>query len=114
MKEEAVQVKNRVQLFGNIGKMPAIRTTASGRKMATFSIATSEVYYRAGQPEFETQWHFAVAWGKVATDIESSIKPGTKVTIEGKLSNRNYIDKNGQKKYITQVIVDKFEVFNND
>jgi single-strand DNA-binding protein len=113
MNEATIQVKNKVQLFGSINKNPVIRTMGSGRKMASFTIATTEVYYKADQKVFNTQWHFAVAWGKVAEQIETTIKPGTKVTINGKLSNRSYIDKEGQKRYVTEVVVNEFEIYNN-
>jgi single-strand DNA-binding protein len=92
--------------------MPKIISTNNGRKLAMFSIATTEVSYKGGEKAFETQWHFAKAWGKVAEEIESAIKPGTKVTVEGKLSSRSYVDKSGQKKYITEVIVNEFEIVN--
>jgi single-strand DNA-binding protein len=113
MNEAKPQVKNSVQLFGSINKNPVIRTTGSGRKVASFSITTTEVYYKADQKVFNTQWHLAVAWGKVAEEIESTIKPGTRVTINGKLSNRTYTDKSGQKRYITEIIVNEFEIFNH-
>jgi single-strand DNA-binding protein len=114
MYEERTEVRNRVQLLGNITKAPVVRTFESGRKMASFSIATTEVYYKGDQKVVNTQWHFAVAWGKVAEEIERNIKPSTKVTVDGKLSNRSYIDKEGKKKYVTEVIVNEFEIVNNE
>lgn len=114
MNEAKTEVRNKVQLLGNIGKMPVIKTFNGGRKMAMFSIATTEVSYKGGEKTFETQWHFAVAWGKVAEEIETNIKPGTKVTVDGKLSNRSYTDKEGKKRYITEIIVNDFEIVNNN
>lgn len=113
MNEEKTEVRNRVQLLGNINKTPVIKTFDSGKKMASFSIAITEVQYKADQKVFNTQWHLAVAWGKVANEIEKNIKPGIKVTIEGKLSNRSYTDKEGKRKYITEIIVNDFEIVNN-
>jgi single-strand DNA-binding protein len=106
------EVINKVQLLGNVGKNPKIITTNSGKKLAVFSIATTEVLYRNGEKSFETQWHLAKAWDKVAEEIEESIRPGTKITVEGKLSNRSYTDKNGEKKYVTEVVIKEFEVVN--
>ena len=114
MNETTTAVRNKVQLLGNIGKVPVIKTFNGGRKMAMFSIATTEVQYKDDQKVFNTQWHFAVAWGKVAEEIERNITPGTKVTIEGKLSSRNYIDKEGKKRYVTEIIVNDFEIVNNN
>jgi single-strand DNA-binding protein len=106
------EIINKVQLLGNVGKNPKIITTNNGKKLAMFSIATTEVFFRNGEKSFETQWHFAKAWGNVAEEIEERIKPGTKITIDGKLSNRSYTDKNGEKKYVTEVIVTEFEIVN--
>jgi single-strand DNA-binding protein len=106
------EIRNKVQLMGSINKVPRIKTTSTGKKIAMFSIATTEFYYKGDEKVFNTQWHFAVAWGKVAEEIENSITPGTKVTVEGKLSNRNYVDKKGETRYITEVIVNEFEIVN--
>jgi single-strand DNA-binding protein len=106
------EVINKVQLLGNVGKNPKIIATNGGKKLAMFSIATTEVFYKNGEKAYETQWHLAKAWGDVAEEIEEAIRPGTKVTIQGKLSNRSYTDKNGEKKYVTEVIVKEFSIVN--
>ena len=101
-------LKNKVQLIGHLGKEPDIRTTESGKKWARFSVATSEVYRNAkGEKITETQWHTLVAWGKVAEIAEKFLNKGTEVAIEGKLINRSYADKEGNKKYITEVQVNE-------
>jgi single-strand DNA-binding protein len=101
-------LKNKVQLIGNLGNNPEIRTTEAGRKMARFSIATNETYRSAkGDKVTETQWHNLVAWGKVADIAEQYLSKGSEVAIEGKLINRNYLDKEGNKKYITEVQVNE-------
>jgi len=95
---------NRVQLTGNLGKDPEVKQFDNSKR-ASFSIATKEEYTnRSGEKVSDTQWHFVVGWGKVAEQIESELKKGSFVTIEGRLANRSYVDKSGQKKYITEVV----------
>ena len=99
-------LKNKVQLIGNLGAKPEVKTLESGKKMATFSLATSESYRNAsGEKVTETQWHRLVAWGKVADIAEKYLDKGKEIAIEGKLVNRSYNDKGGNKKYITEVQV---------
>ncbi len=101
-------LKNKVQLIGNLGKQPDVRTTEAGKKWARFSIATNEVYRNTkGEKVTETQWHNLVAWGKVAEIAEKFLKKGSEVVVEGKLINRNYTDKDGVKKYVTEVQVNE-------
>lgn len=97
-------LRNKVQLIGNIGKTPEIRTTGTGKKMAKFSLATNETYRNtSGEKITETQWHNVIAWGKIAEIAEQMLDKGKEVAIEGKLVNSVYTDKNGVKKYFTQV-----------
>lgn len=99
-------LKNKVQLIGNLGNAPEVKTLESGKKMARFSVATSESYRNAkGEKVTETQWHNLVAWGKVAEIVEKYLTKGKEVAIEGKLISRSYNDKDGNKKYITEVQV---------
>ena len=98
-------MKNKVQLIGNLGQAPAIKTTESGKKLAQFSVATNESYQNAlGEKVTETQWHQVVAWGKLADIVEKYLIKGKEVAIEGKLVNRNYTDKQGVKHYATEVV----------
>jgi len=99
-------LKNKVQLIGNLGGKPEVKDTENGKKLAQFNIAASESYRNAkGEKVTETQWHRVIAWGKVAEIAEKYLDKGKEVAIEGKLINRSYTDKDGNKKYITEVQV---------
>lgn len=99
-------LKNKVQLIGHLGGKPEVKETESGKKLATFNIATNESYRNAkGEKVTETQWHRVVAWGKVAEIAEKYLDKGKEVAVEGKLVNRSYTDKDGNKKYVTEVQV---------
>lgn len=99
-------LKNKVQLIGNLGMDPEVKEIKSGRKMAKFSLATNETYRNSsGEKVTETQWHNLVAWGRNAEVIEKFLKKGSEVAINGKLVHRNYDDKDGNKRYITEVQV---------
>jgi single-strand DNA-binding protein len=102
-------LKNKVQLIGNVGNAPEIKTIQeSGKKMARFSIATNEIYRNMrGEKVKETTWHSCVAWGKIAEIIEKYITKGSELAIEGKLINRSYTDKEGTKKYISEIEVNE-------
>ncbi|HEY0732898.1 MAG TPA: single-stranded DNA-binding protein [Chitinophagaceae bacterium] len=99
-------LKNKVQLIGNLGNNPDIRTLDSGKKMARFSVATDETYRNAkGDKVTDTQWHTLVAFGKLAEIAEKYLTKGSEVAIEGKLVSRSWTDKEGNKKYTTEVQV---------
>lgn len=101
-------LKNKVQLIGNLGNAPEVKTTENGKKLARFSVATNESYRNAsGEKVTETTWHNLVAWGKVAEIAEKYLNKGSEIAIEGKLINRSYTDKDGNKKYITEVQVNE-------
>ena len=107
-------LKNKVQLIGNLGNAPEIKSIESGKKLARFSIATNENYRNAkGEKVTETTWHNLIAWGKVAELAEKFLLKGTEVMIEGKLINRCYTDKDGNKKYICEVQVNELLLLNN-
>ena len=107
-------LKNKVQLIGNLGNAPEIKSIESGKKVARFSIATNENYRNAkGEKITETTWHNLVAWGKVAELAEKFLQKGTEVVIEGKLINRSYTDKDGIKKYISEVQVNELLLLNS-
>ncbi len=102
-------LKNKVQLIGNLGNDPEIKTMENGRKMARFSIATNEGYKNSKDEWVDnTQWHNLTAWGPVAENIEKNLFKGTEVFIDGKLVNGHYLDKEGNKKYFTEVQVNDF------
>jgi single-strand DNA-binding protein len=99
-------MKNRVQLIGNVGNDPEIKTLENGKKLAHLTIATNDRYTNdKGEKVEQTEWHRVTAWGKTAEIIEKYVIKGKEVAIEGKLTHRSYDDKNGEKKYITEVVV---------
>ena len=101
-------LKNKVQLIGNLGNAPEVRNTESGKKLVRFSLATNESHRNAkGEKITETQWHNLIAWGNVADIAEKYLVKGAEIAIEGKLVNRNYTDKEGNKKYITEILVNE-------
>lgn len=99
-------LRNSVRLIGHLGQNPEIKTTVNGKKVANFSLATNETYTNAeGKKVSEAMWHLIVAWGKQAEFSEKYLEKGKEVAIEGKLSVRDYVDKNGNKKYVTEIVV---------
>jgi len=107
-------LRNRVQLIGRLGKNPEIRNF-DNKKLATFSIATSEVYKNEkGERVEKTEWHNVVAWGKNAEIIEKYVVKGQEIALDGKLSSRNYDDKEGVKRYITEIVVNEVLLLNNN
>jgi len=98
-------LRNKVQLIGNLGNDPEIINLESGKRLAKFSLATNESYKNAnGEKVTDTQWHNIVAWGKTATIIEQFVTKGKEVVIEGKLTTRSWEDKEGIKRYTTEVV----------
>ena len=101
-------MKNTVQLIGHVGQEPEIKTFEAGKKLAKLSIATNEVYYKENGDKVEqTEWHRISAWGKTAEIIEKFVTKGKEIAVEGKLSHRSYDDKDGNKRYITEVVVNQ-------
>lgn len=96
---------NKVILVGNLGKDPEIRHFDNGRAVTTFSLATSEVYKnKEGEKVTNTEWHNVVLWTPLAEVAEKYLKKGGQVYIEGKLTSRSWDDKDGVKRYITEVV----------
>jgi single-strand DNA-binding protein len=101
-------LRNRVQLIGNLGADPELIEFESGSKKASFSLATTESYKnQSGEKVTETQWHRVILWGGQATVAEKYLQKGREVAIQGKLITREYEDKTGQKRYITEVVADE-------
>ncbi len=97
-------LRNKVQLIGNLGNDPEIVNLDGGAKLAKFSIATNETYKNAmGEKVTDTQWHNVVAWGKTADIVENYLTKGNEVAVEGKLIHRSYENKEGEKRYITEI-----------
>ena|SRR3989304_3968767 len=101
-------LRNRVQLIGNLGMDPEVKKFDGNRSMARFTIATTESYKNnEGKKVDETQWHNIVAWGNLATIAEKYLNKGREVVVEGKLVHRSYDDKDGNKKYITEIVANE-------
>ena len=99
-------LRNSVRLIGHLGDTPKIVEFDSGRKLANFSVATNETYTdNAGKRKTETTWHRLVATGRLVNLAQKYLQKGTEVAIEGKLTNRSWDDKDGNKHYVTEVTV---------
>ncbi|SHG42676.1 single-strand binding protein [Flavobacterium segetis] len=101
-------MKNTVQLIGHVGQDPEVKSLEGGKKLANISIATNEVYYKENGDKVEkTEWHRVTAWGKTAEIIEKYVTKGKEIAIEGKLTHRSYDDKDGVKRFITEVVANE-------
>jgi single-strand DNA-binding protein len=99
-------LRNKVQLIGNLGQNPEVRTFENGKSVARFSLATTDSYRDAsGKKITETQWHNLIAWGNLAKTIEKFLVKGSEVAVEGKLTHRSYDDKDGKKCFFTEVVL---------
>ena len=98
-------VVNKVILVGNLGKDPEVRFTPGGQAKASFSVATTEKWKdQQGQLQERTEWHNIVVWGKQAETCGQYLSKGRQVFIEGRIKTRSYDDKDGNKKYITEIV----------
>ena len=105
---------NKVILVGRIGNDPEKRATQTGRSISNFSVATNESYKNAsGEKVTDTQWHNVVAWGKTAEIIEKYVTKGKEVAIEGKLTTSSYETKEGEKRYVTEVVCNELLMLGN-
>lgn len=108
-------LRNSVQLIGNLGKDVEIKTFDNGNAVANFSLATSEFFTNSeGEKVQTTQWHTVVAWGKKGEAMHSNLSKGNQVLVQGKLTYRSYEDKDGVKRYVTEVIADGFVKLTKD
>jgi single-strand DNA-binding protein len=99
-------LRNKVQLIGHVGQEPEIKTFDGGKKLANITLATNESYTNAkGEKVENTEWHRLTAWGKTADLIESYVTKGKEIAVEGKLTHRSYDDKEGVKRFITEVVI---------
>lgn len=100
---------NLAVIVGRLGKDPETATTPSGKNVTKFSVATSESWKdKDGQKQEKTVWHNMVAWGKVGDVIAQYLKKGQEAYFQGKIDNRSYDDKDGVKKYISEITVQTF------
>ncbi len=101
-------MKNKVQLIGNVGNDPEIKNLDGGKKVANLTLATNDSYKNdKGEKVEQTEWHKVVAWGRTAEIIEKYVSKGKEIAIEGKLTHRSYDDKNGEKRFITEVVANE-------
>ncbi len=99
-------LRNKVQLIGRLGQQPEIITFPDGNKKASFSLATDDSYKnKAGEKVERTYWHNIIVNGGLVNIVESYIEKGQEIAIEGKLTNRSYETKTGEKRYITEIVV---------
>jgi single-strand DNA-binding protein len=106
-------LRNQVQLIGHVGNDPEINTFESGKKRARVSIATNETYRNAqGEKITHTDWHQVIFWGKTVDIIEKYVGKGKELAISGKLTYRDYEDKEGVKRYVTEIIGDELVLLN--
>jgi single-strand DNA-binding protein len=101
-------LRNSVRLIGRLGQNPDVKKLDNGRALAKCSIATTEVYRTEdGEKKEETHWHNLVAWGKQAEVFEKYATKGKEIAIEGKLTTRSWEDKEGVKRYTTEILVNE-------
>ena len=99
---------NKVTLIGNLGKDPELRYTSGGVAVASFSVATNESWKDPDvNTQERTQWHNIVAWRKLAEICGEYLKKGSRIYLEGRLQYRSYDDKNGVKRYVTEIVMDE-------
>jgi single-strand DNA-binding protein len=102
---------NKAILVGNVGKDPEIRHLDGGTSVAKFTLATSDAYKnKSGELVKNTEWHNIVAWRQLAELAEKYIRKGSQIYVEGKITNRQYDDKDGNKRYITEVVADNIRL----
>jgi single-strand DNA-binding protein len=110
LSEDAAMSVNKVLLIGNLGKDPEVRFTGGGQAVARFPVATSEVWNdREGQRQERTEWHNVVVWAKQAEACGQYLQKGRQVYIEGSIRTRQYDDKDGNKRYMTEVIAQRVQ-----
>jgi len=98
-------LRNSVKLIGRLGQDPEVKTLDKGNKVATFSLATSDNFTaKDGSKQEQTQWHNIVVWGNLAGICEKYLKKGKEIAIDGRLTYRNWEDKNGTKHTTTEII----------
>lgn len=108
---------NKVMLIGNVGRDPEVRyldansPAGQGRKVATFTLATSERYRdRSGETRENTEWHNIVVWGQPADVVERYVRKGTQLYIEGRIRTRSWTDQSGNKRYTTEINADSLQL----
>lgn len=107
-------LRNKVTLIGNLGQDPEIKTTESGKKVTNFTLATDDGFKNSeGQRVSETTWHNIVAWNGLADIAGRYLKKGHQTAVEGRIVYRNYEDKQGVTKYITEIVLNDLVLLRN-
>jgi len=102
-------LRNSVRLVGNLGMDPEVKSFDNNKKLARLSIATHESYKNdKGEKTTETQWHNVVMWNTQAKFAEDYLKKGDEIAVEGRLSSRSYTDKDGNKRFVTEIVANEF------
>lgn len=101
---------NRTILLGRVGKDPETKQLSSGKTVCNFSLATSEKFKKDGEVIEQTEWHTIVAYGKLAEIIEKYVNKGDQIFVEGKIHYRSYQDKDGNKKYFTEILAHQIDL----
>jgi len=101
-------------LIGNLGSDPELRNTATGQSVATFNIATNRKWTdKSGQNQEQTEWHRIVVWGRQAENCQQYLSKGRQVYIEGRLQTRQWDDKDGNKRYTTEIVAQSVQFLNS-
>ena len=107
-------LRNSVRLIGNLGMNPQVKEIGDNKKLAKFSLATTASYKnKEGEKVSSTQWHNIIAWGNQAKIAEKYLKKGHEISIEGRLNISSYSDKEGVKRYITEIVVNEIVMIGN-
>lgn len=102
---------NKVILVGNLGKDPELRYTPSGQAVATFSLATNRKWKdKEGQAQDQTEWHNIVTWGRQAEIAKEYLKKGSPLYLEGRIQYRSYNDRDGNKRYVTEIVAQNLQM----
>jgi single-strand DNA-binding protein len=100
---------NKVMLIGNLGKDPELKYTPGGAAVATFSLATSRKWKdKEGNDKEDTQWHNIKVWGRSAEVAQQYLKKGRQIHVEGRIETQKYDDKDGNRKYFTEIVCERF------
>ena len=102
-------ISNSVQLIGRLGAKPEMIALESGNKLVKLNLATKEVYKnQKGEKVIDTQWHRLIAWGKLAENMGTFLEKGQEVAVNGKITYKNYTNKEGKAIYYTEIVVNEF------
>lgn len=111
LRREQMASVNKVILIGNLGADPELRYTPSGSAVVNFNIATTEKWKdKDGQPQERTEWHRIILWNRQAEIAKEYLRKGSSVYIEGRIQNRSYEDKDGVKRFVTEIIGQRMQL----